>query len=103
MCDLKSGLLGVLENSLELGSLHHVTLNLQLAAHEELLCVRLLVNKVTEVLVGEEKGDIRLATWGRGTLSDFAGLLQVKVPRLSLALGVLLLSVQFALAMSQLP
>jgi hypothetical protein len=49
--------LGLLENRLELGSLHDIALDLHTAAHEHLLSVCLAGNELAEVSVGEDEGD----------------------------------------------
>lgn len=55
---LKLGLgLRLLEYGLHLGSLHDIALDLQLAAHEQLLCVRLAGNELGEVEVREDECD----------------------------------------------
>lgn len=58
--DLQLGLwvgAGRCEDWLKLGSLHDITLDLQLTAHEESLCIGLAGNELAEVLLGEGKGD----------------------------------------------
>lgn len=45
------------EDWLELGGLHDVALDLQLAAHKESLCVGLAGNELAEVLLREGEGD----------------------------------------------
>lgn len=45
--------LGLLENGVELCGLHHVTLDLELAGHEELLGIGLAVDELLELGVGE--------------------------------------------------
>lgn len=45
------------ENWLELGGLHDITLDLQLAAHEESLCVGLAGNELAKVLLRKGEGD----------------------------------------------
>lgn len=100
---LKLGLrLGLLEDGLHLGGLHDITLDLQLAAHEQLLRIGLAGDELGEVLVGEVEGDCRecqrqfssiwsaildcdIRTGGLGTcwgstLANGSGLLQVDVP-----------------------
>lgn len=60
LVDLQLGLwvgAGRGEDWLELGGLHDISLDLQLAAHEESLCVGLAGNELAEVLVGEREGD----------------------------------------------
>lgn len=45
------------EDRLELGGLHDITLDLQLAAHEESLCVGLAGHQLAKVLLRERKSD----------------------------------------------
>lgn len=103
--------LGLLEDGLELGSLHDVALDLQLAAHEELLGVGLAGNELGEVVVAQDESDCRypksascrvyvfvyecvyltirlLASWG-SALANRTSLLQVHEPRLLLTSSVL--------------
>lgn len=78
--------LGLLEDRLELGGLHDVTLDLELARHEELLGVGLALGEVGEVIVGEDEGDGGLVA---EALGDLTGVLEVEVPRSGLASLVL--------------
>lgn len=78
--------LGLLEDRLELGGLHDVTLDLEFARHEELLGVGLALGEVGEVIVGEDEGDGGLLA---EALGDLAGALEVEVPGSGLASLVL--------------
>ncbi len=49
--------LGLLEDRVKLGGLHHVALDLELSGHEESLGVALARDEVAEVLVGEGESD----------------------------------------------
>lgn len=49
--------LGLLEDGLHLGRLHDVTLDLELATHEQTLSVGLAGDELLEVLVGEGESD----------------------------------------------
>lgn len=114
-CTLKKGIyslqlglaLGLLEDGLHLGRLHDVTLDLELAAHEQTLGVGLASHELLEVLVGEGESDypskissasglfgnmrltISLAASRGSALAHLTLVLQVEVPALLLALGVL--------------
>lgn len=75
--------------SLHLGSLHNISLDLQLAAHEQLLRIRLASHKLSKVLVAQHKRDGRLLAFWREALADCASLLQVDEPRLGVFCVVL--------------
>lgn len=49
--------LGLLQDRLELGGLHDVALDLELAGHEETLSVGLALGESLEVIVGQGEGD----------------------------------------------
>lgn len=70
--------------SLHLGSLHNIALNLQLAAHEQLLRIRLASDQLSKVLVAQHQRDGGLLALWRKALADSARLLQVDEPRLGL-------------------
>ena len=54
MCNLQLRLvLGLLEDGLHLGRLHHVALDLELAGHEQALGIGLAGDEVGKVLLGE--------------------------------------------------
>lgn len=58
MKHLELGLgLGLLEDGVELGSLHDIALDLELAGHEEALSVGLAGDELGKVGVGEGEGD----------------------------------------------
>jgi len=58
--DLELGLgLGLLEDGVQLGGLHDIALDLELAGHEETLGVGLAGDESAEVRVGEVQGDCR--------------------------------------------
>lgn len=78
--------LGLLEDRLELGGLHDVTLDLELARHEEALSVGLAAGEGDEVIVRQAEGDGGLLA---ETLGDLAGVLEVEVPGSGLASLVL--------------
>ena len=76
--------LGLLEDRVKLGGLHHVALDLELSGHEESLGVALARDEVAEVLVGEGESDCIGVSWsfvrkGRAVANPCAG------PRVSLA------------------
>lgn len=52
--------LGLLQDGVQLGRLHDVALDLELAAHEQTLSVGLAADEGAEVLVGEGKDDYSL-------------------------------------------
>lgn len=54
--------LRLLENGLHLHRLHHVASDLQLAAHEESLGIRLAGNQGAKVFVREDEGDCTTIT-----------------------------------------
>ena len=116
--DLELGLgLGLLEDGVQLGGLHDIALDLELAGHEETLGVGLAGDESAEVRVGEVQGDCRqdsiskCDTKKKGgknpssvvvehnekhtsgllaeTLANGAALLQVDVPAVGLASSVL--------------
>lgn len=49
--------LGLLQHGVELGRLHDVALDLELAAHEETLSVGLASDELAKVLLGEDECD----------------------------------------------
>ena len=49
--------LGLLQNGLHLGGLHNVTLDLELAAHEQALSIGLAIHQGLEVRVRQSKSD----------------------------------------------
>lgn len=58
-----AGVLGLLHDGVELGGLHDVALDLELAGHEQALGVGLALDQVAKVLLGEGQGD---CVCGRG-------------------------------------
>lgn len=76
--------LGIDQYSLHLSSLHNIPLDLQLAAHKQLLRIRLARNQLPKVLVAQHERDGGLLARGRGALADCAGLLEVDEPRVGL-------------------
>lgn len=77
--------LGSLENVLDRSSLHDIALDLELTAHKELLRIGLATHQVGKVLVGKSQRDISTLLIA---LANSTGLLQVKVPGLSLLAGI---------------
>ena len=58
LAHLKLGLvLSLLEDRLHLRSLHHSSLDLELTAHEQLLCIGLARNELRKVLIREVECD----------------------------------------------
>ena len=102
--------LSLLENRLHLRSLHHSSLDLELTAHEQLLCIGLARNELGKVLIREVECDCYrmlsvssslrpprvwgiltislLPTWSE-SLSNISSLLQIDMPCLLLSLCVL--------------
>lgn len=78
--------LGLLQHGVELGRLHDVALDLELAAHEETLSVGLASDELAKVLLGEDECDIGLCA---GAGRDLASLLEVDVPAGLIAARVL--------------
>lgn len=93
MCPLNLNLqlrtcLHPLKNRLQLTRLHNIALNLQLASHEQLLCIRLALHQLSKVLVAQLQRNSRLLALGRDALANCAGFLQVDVPGVGCAGGV---------------
>lgn len=58
MVHLQVGLaLCLLEDRFDLGSLHHVALDLELTTHEETLSIGVSGDELAEVIVREDEGD----------------------------------------------
>lgn len=76
----------LLHDSLKRSSLHDISLDLELARHEELLGVSLSVSKLSKVVVREDEGDVSLSLLALG---DGTGSLKVQSPGLGLAFLVL--------------
>lgn len=78
--------LRLLQDGVQLGRLHDVSLDLELPGHEQPLCVALAGDKIAKVGVGELESYVGLLAEALGNL---ALALQVDVPALGLSGGVL--------------
>lgn len=81
--------LGRLEDRVELGSHHDVTLDLNLSRHEELLSVGLAVGKIDKVLIDNVNDDVGLELVNGSLVHGTGAVLQVKSPGGDLAVLVL--------------
>lgn len=72
--------LRLFKNRVQLGRLHNIALDLQLAAHKKLLRVRLARDQLCKLTVVQDKCDSGLLALGRNAAADRARLLEVDVP-----------------------
>jgi hypothetical protein len=70
----------LLQNRVQLRRPHNISLNLQLASHEQLLRIRFALHELSKVLVAQHHRDSRFLALGRKPFADGTRLLEINVP-----------------------
>lgn len=81
--------LRLLQHRLQLGRLHDVALDLELAAHKQPLRICLAQHQLAKLLVGKRQRDISLLALWRRAFANSSRLLEIEIPLLFLASLVL--------------
>jgi hypothetical protein len=68
---------------------HHIPFNFQLSTHEQLLRIRLALNKLPKVLITQRQRDCCFLALGRKSLAHCTRLLEINIPRVCLGSWVL--------------
>lgn len=81
-------ILHLLKDSFHLGSLHNITLDLQLSAHKQLLRIRLSLDKLSKIGITERESDCRFLAIRSSAFASFSGFFEINVPGFMSAGGV---------------
>lgn len=81
--------LHLLKDRFHLGSLHNITLDLQLSTHKQLLRIRLSLDEFSKIGIAERHGDCRLLAVRGGAFASFSAVFEINVPGFLCAVCVL--------------